>query len=196
MSFSPFKIDCKSLCVCVCVCSYCVCVHPLNKDISQAIIGTFFQCILLKMVGWVALYFKIQNPLKDISLHRKLDTQSWFLLCFTPFIRVVKSSRLPAKIAAYLVSIGQLLCLAFLYRWRFLNKISLGWPLTLTTSHLLQNFLTTLLYMILLKTDISLELTKLKIESRLNRTHLFSQNFDRKKSNSIIFQIKSKTRPH
>ena len=33
--------------------------------------------------------------------------------------RVVKSSRLPAKIAAYLVSIGQLLCLAFLYGWRF-----------------------------------------------------------------------------
>ena len=50
--------------------------------------------------------------------------------------RVVKSSRLPAKIAVYLVSIGWLLCLAFLYRWWFLNKISLDWPLTLT----LQNF--------------------------------------------------------
>ena len=47
--------------------------------------------------------------------------------------RVVKSSRLPAKIAAYLVGIGQLLCLAFLYRWDLLNKISLDWPLTLTT---------------------------------------------------------------
>ena len=30
---------------------------------------------------------------------------------------VVKSSQLPAKIAAYLISIGRLLCLAFLYRW-------------------------------------------------------------------------------
>jgi len=40
---------------------------------------------------------------------------------------VVKSSRLLAKIAAHLVSIGQLLCLAFLYGWRFLNKISLVW---------------------------------------------------------------------
>ena len=30
-------------------------------------------------------------------------------------IRVVKSSRLPAKIAAALVSISRLLCLAFLY---------------------------------------------------------------------------------
>ena len=79
------------------------------------------------------LNFKIQNPLTDIPLHRKLDNQSWFLPCFTPFIRVVKSSQLPAKIAAYLVSIGWLLCLAFIYGWCFLNKISLGLPLTLTT---------------------------------------------------------------
>ena len=48
-------------------------------------------------------------------------------------VRAVKSSRLPAKIATFLVSIGQLLCLAFLYRWNFLNKISLDWPHTLTT---------------------------------------------------------------
>ena len=41
--------------------------------------------------------------------------------------RVVKSSQLLAKITAYLVSIGQLLCLAFLCGWRFLNKISLDW---------------------------------------------------------------------
>ena len=33
--------------------------------------------------------------------------------------RVVKSSRLPAKIAAYLVRMGRLLCLAFLYGWHF-----------------------------------------------------------------------------
>ena len=79
------------------------------------------------------LNFQIQNPLMDVSLHHKLDTQSWFLLSFTPFIRVVKSSRLPSKITAFLVSIGRLLCLAFFYEWHFLNKISLGWPLTLTT---------------------------------------------------------------
>ena len=48
------------------------------------------------------------------------------------------------KIATYLVSIGLLLCLAFLYGWRLLHKISLDWPLTLTTQLLLQNFLTTL----------------------------------------------------
>ena len=48
-------------------------------------------------------------------------------------MQVVKSSGLPAKIAAYLVSIGQLLCLAFLCGWRFLCILSLDWPLTLTT---------------------------------------------------------------
>ena len=51
----------------------------------------------------------------------------------TGVFRFVKSSRLSAKIAAYLVSIVQLLCLAFLYGWHFLNKISQAWPLTLTT---------------------------------------------------------------
>ena len=47
--------------------------------------------------------------------------------------RVLKSSRLRAKIGAYLVSIGWLLFLAFLYGWHVLNKISLDWPRTLTT---------------------------------------------------------------
>ena len=47
--------------------------------------------------------------------------------------RVVKSSRLLAKIIAYLVSISWLLCSAFLYGWHFLFKISLNWPLSLTT---------------------------------------------------------------
>ena len=47
--------------------------------------------------------------------------------------RVIKSSQLSAKIGAYLVCISQLLCLAFLYGWRFLNKISLEWLLSLTT---------------------------------------------------------------
>ena len=43
------------------------------------------------------------------------------------FSRVVNNSRLQAKIAAYLVSMGRLLYLAFLYGWRFLNEISLDW---------------------------------------------------------------------
>ena len=49
---------CVGVCVCVCGCvcvggCVCGCVHPLDKDISQAIIGTFFLCLLQKMVGWV-----------------------------------------------------------------------------------------------------------------------------------------------
>ena len=48
--------------------------------------------------------------------------------------RVVKSSRLLAKIAAHLVSIGWLLSLALnLYGSHFLNEISPDWLLTLTT---------------------------------------------------------------
>ena len=37
------------------------------------------------------------------------------------------------NIAAYLVSVGQLLCLAFVYRWHSLIKISMDWPLASTT---------------------------------------------------------------
>ena len=48
-------------------------------------------------------------------------------------ISVVKSGQLLAKITACLVSIGWLLCLAFLYGWHFFKKISLDWLLTLTT---------------------------------------------------------------
>ena len=58
--------------------------------------------------------------------------------------RVLKSSWLRAKIGAYLVSIGRLLFLAFLYGWHVLNKISLDWPRTWQLSCLTQNFLTTL----------------------------------------------------
>ena len=47
--------------------------------------------------------------------------------------RVVKSSWLLTKITTYLVSISWLLCLAFLYGWHFLHKISLAWLLTLIT---------------------------------------------------------------
>ena len=38
--------------------------------------------------------------------------------------RVVKSSRLPAKITAYFVTVGRLLCLVFLYGWRFQIKFT------------------------------------------------------------------------
>ena len=34
-----------------------VCGHPLNKDFSQFVIGTFYQCHFQKMAGWVAFNF-------------------------------------------------------------------------------------------------------------------------------------------
>ena len=80
--FSPSKtwlqisLCVATVCVCVCVC-VCVYVHSLNKDISQAIIGTIFQCILQKMVGWVVLRFVIAFRW---SLNRlKCDGQCLFL---------------------------------------------------------------------------------------------------------------------
>ena len=103
------------------------------------------------------------NLLSHIDHHYPIKIHLLFLLSFNPLansseptvadqirkmravhnqqegIRVVKSSRLPVKIAAYLVSTGPLLCLAFRYRWRFLNKISLNWPLTLTTQPFTSN---------------------------------------------------------
>ena len=39
----------------------CVCVHPLNKDVSQAIIGTFYQCHFQKIVGWVTFKLRFKS---------------------------------------------------------------------------------------------------------------------------------------
>ena len=55
----------------------CVCVHPLNKDIPQAIIVSFFQCVLQKIVGWVALSFVI--ALCRSWNHLECDGQCLFL---------------------------------------------------------------------------------------------------------------------
>ena len=83
--------------------------------------------------------------LKLLCVQDILLNQYQFTASFTAYIRVLKSSWLPAKIPTYLVSIDWLLCLTFLYRWRFLNKISLDWPHTWQLSRLLENFLTTLI---------------------------------------------------
>ena len=73
----------------------------------------------------------LQNDIGVLKLHT--DHKHYPDLGSGSSERVVKSTLLPAKITAYLVIISWLLCLAFLYGWRFLNKISLDWPLTLTT---------------------------------------------------------------
>ena len=53
--------------------------------------------------------------MEDVNFSKKQQRTA----VHSTFSRVVKNSRLQAKIAAYLVSMGQLLCLAFLYGWRF-----------------------------------------------------------------------------
>ena len=61
-SFSPFKTWLQiSLCVWL---QLYVCVHPLNKVVFQAIIGTFYQCHFQKMVGWVAFKVSLLFMLK------------------------------------------------------------------------------------------------------------------------------------
>ena len=69
----------------------------------------------------------LDHPNQHSVLQQLLFIAQWSR---THLNRVVKSSWLPAKIAAYLVSIGQLFC--FHLRMALLNKISLDWPLTLT----------------------------------------------------------------
>ena len=62
--FFPFQNVIANLCVSVtrvcasvCVCK-CVCVHLLNKDFFQAVMGSFYhQCHFQKMVGWVAVKY-------------------------------------------------------------------------------------------------------------------------------------------
>ena len=101
----------------------CVCVHPLNKDVSQAIIGTFFQCILQKMVGWVALRFVIAFRW---SLNRlKCDGQCLFLSycnsCSACEMSFLTGKECPGKCAhcrsprqkkfyMYIYSLQQLIC--------------------------------------------------------------------------------------
>ena len=68
-----------------------------------------------------------QTEKKTPRIQPSWHTYKWMRFWF----RVVKSIRLPVKITTYLISIGWLFCLAFLYGWRFLNKISLDRLLTL-----------------------------------------------------------------
>ena len=52
-------------------------VHPLNKDVSQAIIGTIFQSLLQKMVGWVAFVVSLHF----MSKFKPLPIVVCFTLC-------------------------------------------------------------------------------------------------------------------
>ena len=71
--FSLPKLDCgKSLCE---VASVCLCVHPLNKDVYQAITGTFFSAFFF-------LVF-LMNPVTSLMLicgDMNLPRLSWVSL--------------------------------------------------------------------------------------------------------------------
>ena len=56
-----------------------------------------------------------KNPAVKYKTLLNLDLHPPWVDLHPPW--VVKSSQLPVKIAAYLISIGRLLCLTFLYRW-------------------------------------------------------------------------------
>ena len=75
--FDEFLPNCRSLCVCVA--RVRVCVLPLNIEVSrsQAIIGTFFQCLFQKMIGWVPL--EVLFALCWSLNHLKCDGQYLFL---------------------------------------------------------------------------------------------------------------------
>ena len=62
----------------------CVCVHPhpLNKDFSQAVIGTFYKYHFQKMVGWVAFkFFFFMLKFKLFKMCRLLSLLSYCDSC-------------------------------------------------------------------------------------------------------------------
>ena len=69
----------------VCVCG---CVHPLNKDVSQATIGTFFLCFLQKMAAWVAF---------EVSIRFMLANGQCLFLSYCDFCSVCEKSLLTGK---------------------------------------------------------------------------------------------------
>ena len=112
----------------------CLSLPPQKGFLYQNIWWYDSKLPLLYIISNVAWWSVHQTPNQGI-LGPSPTRSSCAKFKSTPMFRVVKSSRLPVKITAYLVSISRLLCLAFLYGWRFLNKIYMyvDWPLTLIT---------------------------------------------------------------
>ena len=73
----------------------------------------------------------------DLKLLTRLLPEMYSIQSYH-YSRVVKSTQLPAKFATYLVLAGYS-AWHFFNRWHFLNKISLDWPLTLTTQPSISN---------------------------------------------------------
>ena len=60
-------------------------VHPVNKDVSQAIFSTFYQCQFQKIVGWIGFKFSLLFMLriKSFKMWRLMSLFKLlrFLLC-------------------------------------------------------------------------------------------------------------------
>ena len=93
--FSLSKGDCKSP-------SVCRCVHPaLSENVSEAIVWRFFQCLLQKMVGWVAFEIFLHYTRKFLAFDNcflsQCLTANFFLrlLLFSPCLwKVISVDRL------------------------------------------------------------------------------------------------------
>ena len=102
-------------------------VQSNNKQVSSV----HFVCVFLfkKLNSMFYQLWELCKLLLQIVLIMTFGSQHWNgqgEMQFRLFdLRVVKSSRLLAKIVTYFVSIGWLLCLAFLYGWHFSIKYHL-----------------------------------------------------------------------
>ena len=61
-----------------------VCVHPVNKDVSQAIFSTFYQCQFQKIVGWICFKFSLLFMLKFKS-SKMWRPMSFYLIAILAF---------------------------------------------------------------------------------------------------------------
>ena len=76
--FSLPNRNCKSLCLWL----ECVCVRPLNKNVSEGTISTFYRCHFQKMAEWdkVAFKFSLLFMLRIKSFKMWRRVMSFFML--------------------------------------------------------------------------------------------------------------------
>ena len=103
---------------------------------------THFRQFIESVGGPEQVYWRCFADIANRSQSAMRDRNRLFII--NPIFRVVKRIRLPTKIAAYLVSIGRLLWLAFLCIQRFSKKYPWTSCFLRHVSHLFQTFLTTL----------------------------------------------------
>ena len=85
LKFKPFDEFFPSktwLQISLCLWLECVCVHPLNKDVPQAITGTLYQYHFQKMVGWVVFKVSVLFTLRFKSFRMWRPMSLFILLRF------------------------------------------------------------------------------------------------------------------